>query len=97
MASPRDQDPTVKISRPKDGILLATLSRPKSRNAVNGAMIKELVACLEAASEDPSVHGVVITGDPQGKAFCAGADLSPEANNFGSDKSQPKPSEETFR
>ena len=95
------KEPTVKLSSPREGILLATLSRPQARNAVNGAMIKEVVACLDSAAQDPKVRCVVFTGDERGKAFCAGADLSPGANNFGAATGGSKPvsvpKEDTFR
>lgn len=81
----------TKISRPAAGVLLVELSRPKARNAVTGVMIQELVAALEAASRDDTVRAVVIAGDPAGRAFCAGADLSPEANTFAGAGSAGKP------
>lgn len=74
--------PATKTSRPEVGVLLVELSRPQSRNAVTGQMIQELVAALEAASKDNTVRAVVIAGDPAGRAFCAGADLSPETSTF---------------
>ena len=40
-------------------------------------MRNEIAYCVETASRDPKVRAVVITGDPKGKAFCFGADLSP--------------------
>ena len=76
-------DAPVLSSRPALGTLLLTLNRPQSRNAVTGAMIDHLVAALDEASEDASVRAVVITGNPAGKAFCAGADLNPGVSGFG--------------
>jgi hypothetical protein len=39
-------------------------------------MRSEIVDAMDAASRDPAVRVVVVTGDPAGKCFCAGADLS---------------------
>ena len=42
-----------------------------------------VVAALDQASRDRSIRTVVVTGNPAGKAFCAGADLSPGVSGFG--------------
>ncbi len=59
-----------------DGIATILLSRPKRRNAWTGRMHTEYRWCLSQADNDPLVRVIVVTGDPDGKAFCAGADLS---------------------
>lgn len=86
---------TLIVTKPKEGIQLVTLSRPKARNSVNGAMIRDVITCLDAASVDPEVRCVVITGDPKGKAFSAGADLSPEANSFETNENASTPHDVT--
>lgn len=58
-----------------DGIALVTLARPKRRNAWTGRMHTEYRWILREADADPLVRVIVITGDPEGNAFCAGADL----------------------
>jgi enoyl-CoA hydratase/carnithine racemase len=58
-----------------DSIATITLSRPARRNAWTGRMHTEYRWCLVQAEQDPQVRVVVVTGDPEGKAFCAGADL----------------------
>eukprot|EP00510_Aplanochytrium_minuta_P005036 CAMPEP_0184014222 /NCGR_PEP_ID=MMETSP0954-20121128/5508_1 /TAXON_ID=627963 /ORGANISM="Aplanochytrium sp, Strain PBS07" /LENGTH=272 /DNA_ID=CAMNT_0026294617 /DNA_START=6 /DNA_END=821 /DNA_ORIENTATION=- len=68
--------PVVLQSFPAKNVLMLTLSRPKARNAVTGQMISELVSILDRASKDEAVKAIVVTGDPQGRAFCAGADLN---------------------
>ena len=40
-------------------------------------MRNEVSRSLDVASRMPKVRVVIITGDPKGNAFCAGADLSP--------------------
>jgi len=57
-----------------DGVGLLTLSRPASHNAWTGRMHTEIRHLLQTAEDDPSVRVVVITGDPEGSAFCPGAD-----------------------
>ncbi len=52
---------------------LVRLHRPKVMNALNGALMDELAAALEAHDADPAVGAIVITGDE--RAFAAGADI----------------------
>jgi enoyl-CoA hydratase/carnithine racemase len=50
-----------------------TLNRPERRNALNFQAYDELEAAFRAASSDPEVRAVVVTGaDP---AFCSGDDV----------------------
>lgn len=58
-----------------DGIAVVTLARPKRRNAWTGRMHTEYRWILREADRDPAVRVIVVTGDPEGNAFCAGADL----------------------
>jgi enoyl-CoA hydratase/carnithine racemase len=57
------------------GIATIILSRPQRRNAWTGRMHTEYRWCLAQADADPAVRVIVVTGDPEGSAFCAGADL----------------------
>jgi enoyl-CoA hydratase/carnithine racemase len=63
-----------------DHIATITLARPEKLNAINGAMVRELIAAFEAADADDEVRVVIVTGD--GRAFCAGADISRGADSF---------------
>lgn len=63
-----------------DRIATITLARPEKLNAINGAMVRELITALEAADSDDDVRAVIVTGE--GRAFCAGADLSRGADSF---------------
>ena len=56
-------------------IATITLARPKRRNAWTGRMHSEYRWCLNEADHDTSVRVIIVTGDPAGNAFCAGADL----------------------
>ena len=58
-----------------DGVAVVTLARPKRRNAWTGRMHTEYRWILREADADPAVRVIVVTGDPEGQAFCAGADL----------------------
>ncbi len=58
-----------------DRLATITLSRPKRRNAWTGRMHTEYRWCLSEADRDPSVRVIIVTGDLDGNAFCAGADL----------------------
>lgn len=55
------------------GVVSITLNRPDKRNALNAAMIRELLHALRAAEEDAGCGVVLLTG--AGGAFCAGMDL----------------------
>ena len=53
-------------------VLLVTLNRPDSLNAINAAMHLALSDAWSEA-DDPAIRAVVLTG--AGRAFCAGADM----------------------
>ena len=61
-------------------VALITLHRPEKLNAVNGTMIRELIAAYDRADADDAVRAVVVTG--HGRAFCAGADLTSGGRTF---------------
>ena len=56
-----------------DGVGTLTLNDPQRRNALNAAMVDEIVAAMDRFEADPAVGAVVVTGAPP--AFCAGANL----------------------
>ena len=63
----------------KDSIAYVTLNRPKVLNALNKETWADLRTAFEAARDDASVRGVILTGAGD-KAFIAGADISELAN-----------------
>jgi len=64
-----------------DNILTLKLHRPEQLNAFTVEMANELIDAFNRASNDDEVRAVVVTGE--GRAFCAGMDLSVEGNVFG--------------
>ena len=52
---------------------LVTLNRPAARNALNAALMTELVDALQAFDADAAIGCMVVTGSD--KAFAAGADI----------------------
>ncbi|MCK1709883.1 crotonase/enoyl-CoA hydratase family protein [Bradyrhizobium sp. 143] len=63
-----------------DQILTITLNRPERLNTFTDTMRLELVAALDHADEEDNIRAIIVTG--KGRAFCAGADLSPGASAF---------------
>jgi enoyl-CoA hydratase/carnithine racemase len=69
-----------------DGILTVVLDRPDNLNAFTTAMADELERTFTQANDDDSVRAVIVTGE--GRAYCAGMDLSSQGNVFGLDGSK---------
>ena len=64
-----------------DGILTLTLNRPEQLNAFTVQMADDLEHAFRRVNGDDGVRAVVVTGE--GRAFCAGMDLSIDGNVFG--------------
>lgn len=64
----------LEISTDAAGTRRIALNRPDKHNAFDAATIAELAAAFDAASSDPAVRAVVLTG--HGPSFCAGADAA---------------------
>ena len=62
------------LSEARGRVGWATLNRPKALNALNDALIDELVAALQRFDHDDAIGAMVITGSE--KAFAAGADIA---------------------
>jgi 2-(1,2-epoxy-1,2-dihydrophenyl)acetyl-CoA isomerase len=74
------------ISHFEEGVLTLTLNRPTVFNSFNRAMALQLQAELDRCSSDDKIRAVVLTGE--GKAFCAGQDLSEATDPEGPDLQQ---------
>jgi enoyl-CoA hydratase/carnithine racemase len=75
------------LAEKKGHILTLTLSRPGMRNAWDDDYNEGIVAELGKATDDDEVRVVVLTGDEEGGAFSAGANLKkPNAHTTGSAK-----------
>lgn len=60
-----------------DGIATITLNRPEKMNAYTRVMGEEIMAAMDDIDADDDVRAVIFTGSGD-RAFCAGADLTPE-------------------
>ena len=58
----------------ENNVATITMNRPKSLNSMNGGLIYGLHDAITKAAADSNVRAIVLTGN--GKAFCAGGDLS---------------------
>jgi len=68
---------TILVER-RDRVGLITLNRPKSLNALNIQLARELVQTLKDFDTDDRIGSVVVTGSP--RAFAAGADIEEMAD-----------------
>ena len=59
-------------------VALVTLDRPKALNALNSAVLADLLAACRAFDADPGIAAIVLTGSE--KAFAAGADIKEMAS-----------------
>lgn len=60
-----------------EGIATITLNRPDKMNAYTRTMGQEIMAAMDDIDSDDAVRAVIFTGAGE-RAFCAGADLTPE-------------------
>ena len=57
-----------------DHVATITFDRPETLNAFRARTMRELLGVLDRVDSDDDVRAVVVTGE--GRAFCAGADIS---------------------
>jgi enoyl-CoA hydratase len=60
--------------RPAPGVAVVTLNRPAALNALNTAVMTELLDHLDRLDADPTCRAIVIRGSGE-RAFAAGADI----------------------
>jgi enoyl-CoA hydratase/carnithine racemase len=58
----------------RNGIMTVFLNRPDNLNVYTHQMSEELIQVYQKANNDDDVRVIIVTGE--GKAFCAGMDLS---------------------
>jgi enoyl-CoA hydratase/carnithine racemase len=81
------KDPVYSAIRLGDAgaVRTITLTNPARRNAIGPRMVNELLYALEDARADVAVRAIVLTGAPEGKAFCAGGDFGQMAGGGAAD------------
>ena len=72
---------TIHCKQENNGVAWVTLCRPKERNAMSALMFEELNQLLTQLEADNAIRAVVLTGE--GKAFCAGGDLTEMKAGYG--------------
>ncbi|MWV64546.1 3-hydroxybutyryl-CoA dehydratase [Halorubrum sp. JWXQ-INN 858] len=73
----------VDVGGEADRVATVAISRPDARNALNATVRSELMAAVPLAEADDAVRVLVITGDDEGRAFVAGADITEFADRDG--------------
>ncbi|GAB5453375.1 MAG: enoyl-CoA hydratase-related protein [Halioglobus sp.] len=68
----------VTLEKVTPEIARLTLKRPEARNALSWLLMQEIKAALGDIDKDNSCRVVILTG--AGKSFCAGLDLTDQAN-----------------
>lgn len=61
-----------------DGVATLTLHRPEKMNAFTNTMMREMIDAFDRIDADDAVRAVIVTGHGD-RAFCAGADLTPDS------------------
>ena len=63
----------IEVTRPRDGVAVMTMNRPRVRNAMNAELVQGLHDTFAELHCDRSCRVIVLTG--AGEGFCAGVDL----------------------
>jgi len=71
-------------------VLTITLNRPERLNALNGTMLRDLLAVCDEIDSNDEIRAAIFTG--AGRGFCAGADLTGGSGTF--DNSERGPANE---
>jgi enoyl-CoA hydratase len=67
-------EPVVRFEQ-RGAVAVATIDRPKALNALNGEVIDQLSAIVDAVRANPEVRALILCGAGE-KAFVAGADIA---------------------
>ena len=65
-------------------ICTLSFNRPEKLNAINSELITALCDALKTANANKAIKVIILKGE--GRAFCAGADLSDGSNTLGADE-----------
>ena len=68
------------ILEESNSVGILKLNRPKKLNAFNMQMLEDMLDAIDLVNKNDNLKSLIITGN--GKAFCAGADLSLGENTF---------------
>ena len=71
---PTAEEEALVLVSDHDAVRVVTLNRPHIKNAIDLPLRVALAEALEAASSEPTVRAIVLTG--AGSAFCSGGDIS---------------------
>ena len=66
---------TARVDDHGDGLVLLTLNRPQSANAMNTQMGRDLLDFFDAVNADPLPYRCIVVTGAGDKAFCAGGDI----------------------
>ena len=69
---------TIRVET-RERVATITLDRPRALNALNLALMHEVISALQGFDRDPAISVIVITGSE--KAFAAGADIKEMMSN----------------
>ncbi|HUD93319.1 MAG TPA: enoyl-CoA hydratase-related protein [Sphingobium sp.] len=70
----------------EEGVATITIDRAEKLNAFTRPMALDLVTLFDRVDRDDAIRAVILTGE--GRAFCAGADLSPGQSSLSSRKDE---------
>ena len=62
------------LTHTHDGVMTLSLNRPDKLNAIDNDVARALLAAISTAAHDPAVRVLLLRGE--GRAFCAGRDVS---------------------
>jgi len=65
---------TLVLTETRGAIAFVKLNRPEKLNALNYALIDELMAVLDRVEDEPAIRALILTGAGE-RAFSAGADI----------------------
>ena len=80
MSEPTVRFHTIPLNKAEGVLGVAVMDRPKALNALDHAMIRELLYVVETVESDPNIKALWIESSVE-KAFCVGGDVRDVTNN----------------